>query len=239
MAGFGLVPAGAFQPGALLNPLEIDFWDPAPDGALTSASGTPVPLLYGDGPTFMSSPFDSLFLGNDPVPGKCTLRGGVELAIDEKKHGGVDGAALTINGVRPGRAEAQIEIWTQEQWEFFLELVPRIWRKPNKRLRGSAIADFGMALDIGHPYAKLWGFSSGVVIGAAFPEPGSIKGSMRIAIRLRQFISPGQKTTTTIKESQFQEDERLPPAKNDGGEPPSKTDLGPSGPKPDRTAGSH
>jgi hypothetical protein len=222
--------------------LEIDFWDPAPAGALTTANGIPTPLLYGEGPDYIkSSRYDMLVLGNHAVPGKCTLRGSVELAVDEKKASGVDGAALTINGIRPARMDATIEIWTQRQWELFLKLVPRIWRKPNKRLKGKAIVDFGMALDLNHPYAALWGITSVVVTGAGFPEPAGTRGAMQIPLHMRQFILPGKKVTATVKQSgvEFDEDPRLPPAKNQGGKPPHETDVGPTGPKPDRTPGSH
>jgi hypothetical protein len=199
----------------------IDFWDPE------SIYGDALPR--GTGPTYMSNPWDLVYIGGDPIPGLCKVHGLPTLAFDKKKSGGSDGAVITVNGYVPGPIEIEVLLWTQDQWEFFQVLAPKIWRKPSKKTKAKDVA-----LTIDHPAFQLWGINAVVVIGVSVPENGPIPQSKLIKIKCVEFVpTTTQNATRTVKAPvPVAESPVTSGAVNGLVDPPSKTNLAPRGPKP-------
>lgn len=207
----------------------IDFWDPQ-----TQVDNQGNPMLNGTGPTFMSNPWDIVFLGGNPIPGLCKVHGTPTLAFDKKKHGGSDGAIITVNGYIPGPIDIEITIWTQAQWDFLVALAPTLWTKPAKKIQAAKVA-----IDVGHPAFQLWGISQVVIIGVSVPENGPVAQSKLIKIKCVEYVPiAGNKSKTVTKQApQVKEDKRTSGALNGLGDPPSVTDIGPRGPKPSTLPG--
>lgn len=203
-------------------PAPIDYWD-------DNGGGT---VLYGEGPTFASNPWDCVFLNGNPIPGLCKIKASPTVKFDPKKPGGVDGLTITKQGYLPGPVEIEVVLWTQEQWEFFQSIADEIWIKPRR-------AGTLKAIDISHPGTDLWKIKSVVVQGVSVPEDGPIPQSKVIRIKAVEFLPPGKTVTKTVKASgKVPVDKKIDRAKNAGGESPGKTDTSPRGAKKDNKPGS-
>jgi hypothetical protein len=199
----------------------IDFWDPQ-----TAVDNDGAPMLNGSGPLYSSNPWDIVFIGGDGIPGICKVHGLPTLAFDKKKSGGVDGAVMTVNGYIPGPIEVEVVLWTQEQWDTFQVLAPKIWRKPAKKTKAKDVA-----LTIAHPAFDLWGINAVIIVGVSVPENGPIPQSKLIKIKMVEYVPQAKGATHTAKAPvPVAEDSRTSGAANGLGDPPSKTDLGPKGP---------
>jgi hypothetical protein len=199
----------------------IDFWDPQ-----TAVDNDGAPMLNGSGPLYSANPWDIVFIGGNPIPGRCKVHGLPTLAFDKKKKGGVDGATITVNGYIPGPIEIEVVIWTQDQWDTFQALAGAIWRKPNKKTKA---ADLAVTVD--HPAFQLWGINAVVVVGVSVPEDGPIPQSKLIKIKCVEYVpTTNTSRTKTAKAPVILEDQRQPASASLGADPPSVTDLGPDGP---------
>jgi hypothetical protein len=192
----------------------IDFWGPA-----NGFSGQP----------FLSNPWDVVFFNGDPLPGKWSVQGLPTLAVDRKKHAGVDGAAITVNGYIPGPVELEGLLWTPDQWEFFQAKAPDIWRKPTKKAK---LSDLAVTID--HPALALWGITKVVVVGVSPPSDGPIKFSKIVKIKCLEYVAL-DKTTRTKTAQTATRVEQTPqhvfrPA-------PDETDAGIHGAAPDTIGG--
>ena len=203
---------------------DVDYWDPP-----TAVDNDGNPMLNGTGPTFMSNPWDIVFINGTGLPGVCKVHGTPTLSFDKKKHGGSDGAIITVNGYIPGPIDIEILLWTQAQWEFFLAMAPTIWTKPAKKIAAAKVA-----VTVGHPAFATWGITQVVIIGVSVPENGPVPQSKLIKIKCVEYVPiAGNKSKTVTKAApQVKEDPRTSGANNGLGDPPSKTDIGPRGPKP-------
>jgi len=189
----------------------------------------------GEGPTFMPNPWDVAFFNGNPLPGKWTVQGEPTLAVDKKKHAGVDGAAITVQGYIPGPISVDGLIWTRDQWEFFQVFAPDIWRKPTKKAKLAQLA-----VTIEHPGLATWGIAKFVVIGVSPPMDGPIRQSKTIKIKGLEYVALDGKTRTmTAKSAPIAPLDTHFQAKNSaGGKPPSETDTGVHGAAVDHRGGS-
>lgn len=210
-------------------PSSIDFWDPS-----TTSDNDGAPMLNGSGPTFMSNPWDIVFLGGNPIPGVCKVHGTPTLAFDKKKHGGSDGAIITVNGYIPGPIDIDIVLWTQAQWDFMVALAPTLWTKPSKKISAAKVA-----IEVGHPAFQLWGINQVVIIGVSVPEDGPVPQSKKIKIKCVEYVPVAGNKSKTVRASapQVREDPRTAGALNGLGPDPTVSDIGPRGPKPSRLPG--
>jgi hypothetical protein len=143
------------------------------------------------GPTFMTNEWDVAWFNGQPLPGKWSVSGFPTLAVDKKKHAGVDGASITVQGYVPGPVELEGLIWTDEQWQFFQALTPDIWRKPTKKALLATLA-----VDVTHHGLTTWGISKFVVVGVAPPVDGPVKFSKVFKIKGIEYV-PLDATTRT------------------------------------------
>jgi hypothetical protein len=202
------------------------------------------PILYGTGPLFMTDdPWSLAFLAGDPLPGINKVHGLPTLAFDRKKSAGVDGAVLTVNGYLPGPIEFEFLMWTQQQWEWFLDVIaPKVWRTPKKRGRVTVTAaqldsdpandPLGVAaLTITSPGLSTWRIAAAVIIGVSVPEPGPQPQTLLVKLKSNELVFPdGKKATTTPKKAARNvplAPEVDPSANRPGRAPPSQTDTGP------------
>lgn len=215
------IPASAFAAtnNLIPAPAEIDWWG----------------VTDGEGPTFMPNPWDQAFFNGNPLPGKWTVQGLPTLAVDKKKHAGVDGAAITVQGYVPGPIEIEGLIWTRAQWNIFQVHAPNIWRKPTKKAKLSTLA-----VTIDHPGLALWGIAKFVVIGVSPPTDGPIKQSKLIKIKGLEYIAlDGVTRTKTASAPIVPLATPLRPEKNSSlNRPPSATDTGVHGAAIDHRGGS-
>jgi hypothetical protein len=231
---------------------EFDYWDPA--GGENNERGQP--LLTGTGPTFLSNPWNTIIVQGIQLPGLVAVKCEPRLQLDQAKAPGVDGAKLTLHGYMPGPVEISITMWTQAQWTEFMGSFPILWSKPQKddpavpiiakkmQLSLNDARLYKRALTVEHPVFTMFGIRAVVTEGVSAPEDGPIKQSMVMRIKCREYEAPTKRKAaskvssgvTVVKDLRNDGGQE---AKNAGGEPPSKTDMGPRGPKPDRTAGAH
>jgi hypothetical protein len=215
------------------------------------------PTFFGTGPTFLPNPWDTVVLDGKALPGKCSIRCEPQVRIDEKKPPGVDGARLTLLGYLPGPIEISIVMWTQAQWEEYVGRLPKIWRLPNKA--SANVKATAKLLNISLEEAQLWesshkiyhpsleglGVHAVVIKGISTPEDGPIPQSKLVRIRCVHFIddqigfiSPRKVGGAPVAPLDPSVDFAAQRAKNSGLRPPSDTDMGPKGPKPDLMPGS-
>jgi len=210
-------------------PGPIDFWDPKSLDA-TTAGGD---VGLAENPTFMSNPWDVVFLNGEPCPGLCRVKAEPTIHFDKKKPGGVDGLTITTQGYIPGPVQIEILLWTPEQWEFFQAVADRIWTKPK---RGGTVK----AIDISHPATDLWRIKSIVVEGVSVPEDGPVPQSKIVRIKAVEFLPPEKTRTATIKAAgKPKRDKHFITEKNaEGAKSPGESETGPAGAKKDTTPGS-
>jgi hypothetical protein len=204
---------------ALQDPMP--FWDPVPGVA--------------SGPLYAPDPWDTVTIGGEQLPGICSVKGEPTLAFDKKKAGGVDGATITINGYLPGPITIECLIWTAEQWRTLWQLAAKIWTKPNKKTAAKALAK-----PIRNPAFALWGITDVVILGVSVPEKGPIWGTRVVKIKCVEYVP--QKAVAKTKTANGSADlgpinPHFNPARNQAGEPPSKTDIHPGGPAQTRKGG--
>lgn len=229
----------------------IAFWDsvatPSPAGAPqnigsagkglqgttigTDANGRPL-VISPEGPLYATSEWDQVWLNWQQLPGVCSAKGLPTLAIDKKKAGGVDGAAITVQGYLPGPIEIESLIWTPAQWDKWQEIIGFIWRTPAKK---SKISD--LAIQISSPGLDWLGIKLAVILGVTPPEPGPIRGTRVIKVKSIEYVNLATyKKTAKPAAKKAALDVHYRDSKN-AGRKPSLNDAGPTGPRPDRRGG--
>jgi len=192
--------------------MALPFWDPVGTGVF--------------GPLYAPDEWDTVSIGGLQLPGICTVKGEPQLAFDKKKAGGVDGATITVNGYLPGPITIECLIWLPEHLRRMEEISSKIWTKPNKKTKAKALA-----VPIKNPAFALWGITDVVVLGVSVPEKGPVWGSRVIKIKCVEYVEqkPG-KTKTARSSIDFGPiNVHFNPARNEAGEPPSKTGIHPGG----------
>lgn len=206
----------------------IDFWLPA-------AGPAGIGTLGGEGPTFSRNPWDTVYFNGVQLPGIWKVQGLPTLAVDKKKHAGVDGAAITVQGYIPGPVELEGLLTTFDQWDFFQQIATQIWRKPTKKAK---LSDLAVTVD--HPALLLWGITKVVVIGVSPPMDGPIRQSKTVKIKCLEYVALDGTTRTKTAASAARA-EQTPEhifSKNDSGNlPPSETDAGIHGAAVDHRGG--
>jgi len=102
------------------------FWDLEAyrdDGQPLDPEGSPV---YGD------NAWDRVQLGQYQLPGIWTASGTPGLRLDVQKPIGFDGAAVITRGYLPASITLTGLLWTAKQFGLLKEIIPAIWRRPNK-----------------------------------------------------------------------------------------------------------
>jgi hypothetical protein len=109
--------------GAFFEP----FWDPPEQ---YRDDGTP--LDPEGSATYSPNPWDCVQLGEYQLPGIWTASATPAIKLDVQKPIGYDGAALITRGYLPASITLTGLLWTGMQWRLMQEIIPAIWRRPNK-----------------------------------------------------------------------------------------------------------
>ncbi len=113
------------------------------------------------------------WLGDDLLPGRSVVSAeGPTHDIDVQKSKGSDGANLEDNGFKPGSCTVELTIFTSEQWDAWLQVLPHIDpQKPGALTR---------PLQITHPEPNLLGIQSVTVQKISGSPPSGGKKVYRI-----------------------------------------------------------
>lgn len=215
------------------------------------------------GDTFSDDPQDIVFLGGDPLPGICEVKGIAQLELDKKKTKGTNGVRLTVTGYQPGPFEVSVKYWTQAQDEFLQAWIEKFWIAPRKarpefttaKKRTGSNPDGSpqfttisvknrapsVAISISHPDLDTLGITSCVVQGISIPE---LNGDFKtVKIKVVEHVEPTKTATKSAKAtaSDIPLAARLgTKAKGDIPDKPSATraDLGPKGLRTPAASGS-
>ncbi len=219
--------------------MPVQFWDIDSNKRTNTESGI---FGFGEGPTYVDNKWDYVQFGNpndasgeraDPrlkTPGLATVKCMPQREIDKKKRHGSDGATLTIYGYLPGEVSVTVEIWTDEQWTKFQQLLRFLYNYPTKDPQGTQLG-----IDIHHPEVDLWKIKSVVFVSASSSSKGQAFGSKIWTLKFIENVPPPKKSATrTIKGSSSGAPHVSSTvsglaAKNDIGDKPSKASTGPNG----------
>lgn len=126
MPGFLVVPPQAFAPGGLLNPAREPFW------GLNEAG-----VSCNEAPLYFSDPWDTFYVNDVQLPGKCWVDRGdlAQIEIERTKGKGNRGAKLKIYGYEPHSFDVVIQITTDEQWQVYQSVQDRFWAGPTKTMK--------------------------------------------------------------------------------------------------------
>lgn len=219
-----------------------------------------------EGPTFSPDPWDIVFIGGDPLPGICEVKGIAQLEVDKKKAKGSNGVTLTVTGYQPGPFEVSVRVWTPAQWDFLQDWIDKFWVAPQKarpatvtrKVRSGSNPDGTpkfvnqtvknkdpqVTLDIDHPACSALGITTCVVQGIAMPEAGTAEGEKVVKIKLIDGRANEKKTVTKTAKGSSNDaklTKELRPKEKEGVPPkPSqeRADLGPAGPRAAAAGGS-
>lgn len=193
------------------------------------------------GSNFSDDPWDVVFIGGDPLPGICEVKGIAQLEVDKKKAKGANGSTITVSGYQPGPFEVSVTVWTSDQWDFLQAWIDKFWIE-QQAARPLKTKIPPVAFDIDHPGCALLGIRTCVIEGISMPEAGSAEGTKTVKIKLYDGRVNEKKTVTkTAKGSRVNvEQVRSQQGLDDVPEKPSaeRADLGPSGPRPKPATGS-
>jgi hypothetical protein len=208
------------------------------------------------GPTFALDAWDLVYLGGDPLPGICDIKGLAQLELDKKKTKGTNGVRLTVTGYQPGPFEVSVKIWTADQWDFMQAWIDTFWIGPRKArpefttskkktgtdpvTHAAIFRDVTtknrapqVAISITNPRTELLGITSCVVQGVSIPEDSDGGDVKVIKIKLVEHVEPTGKATKSARNSANAPlAKRLVQKRKDNvpAKPSSdRTDLGPKG----------
>jgi hypothetical protein len=208
-----------------------------------------------EGPLYATNPHDVVQLGDEKLPGTCSVEALPEHVYDRQKVEGRDGATLVLRGYLPGPIDIEWTLWTEEQWEKAQEVIAKIWRKPGKlapseggsKKTAAAAAEATVveerALDIRHPGLQLLGVQRVVIRGISPPKRGPVPQSRVINIKCLEYVPTPKKKQKPTKVAGSAS--KLAPVasflqpKNGLGPSPSATDAKPFGPAPPPQKGPH
>lgn len=223
----------------------IPFFDFTVDPPARAIGVGGIPFWGGsaaEGDTYFDNdPWFLAWIAGKKVPGKSTVSSGavVRLDFDEKKAKGRHGAALTLQGVKAGPFDLNVEIWTQDQHGALLDLIDFLWVVPGKKTKINEIA-----VSIYHPalaYVKVY---QAALIGIDPPKDGSFDGAKVVTFHFRWSLLPGNRNVTdTVKAAAPTVAPPLAASEIPKSATPPKpsstrADLGPKGPKTPPAGGS-
>lgn len=208
MAGNLIQPFSNTGAGStLINPylptsqVSFQFWQKPVYQATDGTYWTP----GFEGPTYMTSPWDYLYLGIPSTtpftPGKCIVRPVKFRDVDKKKAAGNDGGRITVHGIEPAEVDIEIIIWTPEQLRQLANLWPILFPQAYK---GSPVP-----YDTQHPTLTIHNIKSLIFVRGEGPtiddqrrghftikaweflKPAATKGKATATASLGSLLDPG------------------------------------------------
>lgn len=162
-----------------------------------------------EGPTFMSNPWDTFWVNDLQVPGKCSIRGnpgGFE--IEKYKGHNQTGASIKMFGYLPGEFDLVVEITTSDQWDEFQELEDAFWPGPQK----NPIL-LGLAIHVRHPELQRLKVNKAVLFDLPLSEPSQIEGGRNFIWKFYQSSLP-KATKTLVATGALPPEDAREPASN-------------------------
>lgn len=137
-----------------------------------------------------ASPWDVVYLAQQPLPGVCTLSGpGVEHSIDIKKASGKDGATITDLGRDLAKFTIKVLMWHASQWDAL--------RKMRASLQPLTSGRKLKPVDVQHPALDFLGIASVYVKRVGIPQIGSKPGTVEVELECLEFRLPSAGDVTT------------------------------------------
>lgn len=159
-----------------------------------------------EGPTFMSDPWDTFWINELQVAGKCTIEGrpgGFE--VEKYKGKNQTGASIKVFGYLPGEFDLVVEITTEDQWNEFQELEDAFWPGPQK----NPIL-LGLAVAVRHPDLQRLKVNKAVLVDIPLSAPSQTEGGRNFRWKFQQSSLPKAVKTLVAVGALPPEDDRLP-----------------------------
>jgi hypothetical protein len=181
MAGFLVLPPSAASPGGILNPSRVPFWGLNDEG-----------FSCNEGPLYEKDPWDTFFINDIQLPGKCWVANKSIATIDVEKSKGKNssGARIRFFGYLPGAFDMICRIATPEQWLVFQEVQDRFWAGPLKEARPPQIT-----VKVKYPDINRLRVYQAVLVGVPLAEDSDLEGAKNFRLNFHEQVK--QKATTT------------------------------------------
>lgn len=160
-----------------------------------------------EAPLFATDPYDTFWLGTRQLPGECSLMVGdvAQLELNIKKGKGLDGARITVTGMKAGKFQLSCQIVTPEQWAEIQDVRDVYWRSPGKTSNLSQVA-----ISVFHPALASVDVYSAVIDGWSPPQDGKVEGAKNVVISFVWSIYVPKKKNVTKSSAAPAEDARKP-----------------------------
>ncbi len=129
------------------------------------------------------SPWDTVFVAGQPLPGVARVGGkGVEHQVDVKKSPGRDGATFTDLGRDLSRFTITLVLQSQVDWDGFESM--------RSSLQPLSKTGRLQALSVAHPAINALGVTSLYFTRIGVPHPGSVIGTFEVELETIEFRPP-------------------------------------------------
>lgn len=155
---------------------KVIFW------GMSDGGGSPnEDLLY------QPDPWDSFFINDDQVPGKCWIenKGLAEIEVNVKKGKGGAGSTTTFLGYDPKAFDLVVRIATPAQWDIFQDLRNKYWAGPTKKTKPPTAT-----VKVSHPDLASINIDQAVIIGVPTSEQSDVEGAKNFRIRFHEQVLP-------------------------------------------------
>lgn len=139
------------------------------------------------GPLRPDTPWSTVRLGRQFLPGACEVRCGRKRKKDTKAANGKDGGRTTYRGYTLAEVNIDVLIWLPEQWNMLVRQMHDLMPPPGK----STV----QAFDIAHPLTQFFNIRS-VVVEDAEVVPTEPKGARMVKLKCGEFMPSGSKSAT-------------------------------------------
>jgi hypothetical protein len=193
------------------------FWDPPEQYRASDYDHPGGPLDFEGSATYADNPWDCVTLGQYKLPGLWTVSATPALKLDIQKPIGYDGAAVITRGYLPASLTLTGVLWTGLQWKLMQDIIPAIWRRPNKIAaqdvkleKGGKISAISKdqgeivttqnSLTIMHPSLSPLGIFTVAIRQVTPLVPHSIFGAKQMTIECVEYVpEPAQKKSAVRK----------------------------------------
>ena len=129
-------------------------------------------VISNEAPTFYDDPWDTFWINELQMPGKCEITGAPgQFEIEKYKGKNHTGASIKMFGYLPGQFDLLVQIETPDQWDEFQELQDAFWPGPQK----DPILQ-GLAVHIRHPDLQRLRVEKAVLFDLPLAEKSPVDG---------------------------------------------------------------
>lgn len=190
-----LIPFASTFPGGLANPTRVPFWG-------LNEMGT----TCNEGPDYERDPWDTFFINDMQLPGKCWVEGkGIsQIEVEKKKGKGSAGAKITVYGYLPDEFDSVCRIATPSQWEIFQAIGDRVWAGPTKQAKPPQLT-----VRVKYPDLQRLRVYEAVLIGVPLAEASDMEGAKNFRFRFHEQVKQKASKVTTATGALPPQDPRL------------------------------